>query len=169
MSNLRGVGIGIGAAAAIAVGVGVAVWAGRDRPPEAFADATFTTLEPERTRWIRLQGQAHYPSTITQRVPETAFRPARTYYVFAFFPEHQTDAREIPVLVRTQRQPDRIVSYEAMTIEGRLVPPGKQAVPPGTESMLGEKRGYFFAEPLWVLEPVRIVSEDGVWEEPGWE
>jgi len=165
----RGIVIGLGLATLVAGGAIAWVVVQRRGPPETFAEVDFEHLDPRDARWIRLRGMAHYPATLTQRLPETTFAEARTYYVFGFFPENRTGDREIPVLVRTQRPPERLVSYETITIEGRLGPLTERTVPSGSESLLGENAGYFFAEPVWLLEPVRIESEDGVWQEPGWE
>lgn len=167
--TMRGVLVGLGLAAVAVGGVVAGVVSSRSGPPAVFATSGFGDLDPRQKRWIRLEGTAHYPATLTQNLDATMFREERTYYVFAFFPVHDTSSREIPLLVRTQRPPERLVSYETMTIEGRLGPLTERTVPSGSEKLLGEKVGYFFAEPVYLLEPVRIVSEDGIWEEPGWK
>lgn len=167
--TMRGVAIGLAVAGVAAAAIVTTVVMSRKGPPEAMPEVSFDELDPREQRWIRLQGTAHYPATLTQRLPATMFREDRTYYVFGFFPENQTGAREIPVLVRTQRPPEKLVSYETMVVEGRLGPLTERTVPSGSESLLGENAGYFFAEPVWLLEPVRIEHEDGVWTEPGWD
>lgn len=167
MSTRLGIIVGLALAGLVVIVFGASVWVGEQAPPEVFDEISFDSLDPTERQWVRLTGQAHYPSRLRQIAPPTLLRPERTYELWGFFPENATAQREIPVLVRTQRRADRIVAFETLTIEGRLVLPSRNEVPPDTERRLGEHSGYFFGEPIWLLQPVRILSEDGVWEEPG--
>lgn len=133
--------------------------------PEDFVRRTFDDLDPQPA-WVILEGTAHYEARLTQKEPASLLSEARTRYVFAFFPVNDTSDREIPVLVRTSRPPERLVSFETMTVEGRLHPITKRDLPPGAEVMLSERTDYFFADRVLLLDAVRVVSEDGVWEEP---
>lgn len=117
-------------------------------------------------RHVRLTGMAHYGSTFEQVVPPGLLTDGARYYVFAFFPEHDVDSRGIRLLVRTQRPPERLVSYEIMTVQGTLHPLRPSMVPPSSESMLMDRTGYWFEDGILVLQADRIESEDGVWEAP---
>lgn len=109
---------------------------------------------------VRLGGMAHYTGVVEQTVPGSAFRDEEQWYLFGLFPPYETDAQMIEVLVRTQRPPEDLVSYELMTVEGRLVRPTLDKVPFDTEIILGESSDYFFADDLWLIEPDAI--EEGL-------
>ncbi|MCB9666099.1 MAG: hypothetical protein H6732_18470 [Alphaproteobacteria bacterium] len=134
-------------------------------PPGGFVAQTFEELDPSAV-WVRLEGTAHYEARLTQREPASLLAPERTRYVFGFFPVNDTSDREIPVLVRTSRPPERLVSFETMTVEGHLHPITRRDLPPEAETMFGERSGYFFADRVLLLDAVRVVSEDGTFEEP---
>lgn len=133
--------------------------------PPPLTEVSFETLHDGAQR-VRLEGMAHYASTITQTVPGGLVSPERHYYVFGFFPKHDAASRAIPVLVRTSRPPERLVSFEVMTVEGRLGPIDTRLIPPSTEAMLSGKSEYWFADEVLLLRAERIESEDGVWVEP---
>lgn len=168
-SSARGVGIGLAIAAVVVLGGGLAMMLGAEIVPDAFETVAFDTLDPSQARWVRVEGTAHYQPKIKQTTAGSLFKEPGTWWVFPFLPEGDNAERAVPVLVRTRREPERIISFETMTIEGRLSVPSKDRIPHGTETLLGQGGGYFYADTVWLLEPVRIVSDDGVWEEPGWE
>lgn len=137
---------------------------------EAGIPASFPEVDLEEldmaAPWVRVVGTAHYDSLITQTVPDSLLASGGTWYLFAFFPENDTAGRQIPLLVRTQRPPERLVSFETMTIEGRLVPMTKDKVPPQTETILSKRTDYFFSDEVKLVVPVRVIAEDEVWDEP---
>jgi hypothetical protein len=111
---------------------------------------------------VRLDGMAHYASTITQKMPGSLFTEEQTFYVFGVFPKDDTSSRSIPLLVRTSRPPERMVSFEVMTLEGTLGQIDTRLLPPSTEAMLSARTEYWFADEMKVLTVERIFSEDGV-------
>ncbi|MBT3221113.1 MAG: hypothetical protein HN348_18690 [Proteobacteria bacterium] len=116
---------------------------------------------------VRVSGMAHYPITVKQEVPGNAFFDGKTYYLFALFEAHDTASRNIRVLVRTARRPESMVSYEYMTLEGRLRMPTPETVPFELEIQFGKNTDYFFTDDLMVLEPWRIEVDEEVWTVEG--
>lgn len=137
---------------------------GAPTPPVEIPESTFEAL-PEAGSWVSLRGQAHYDARIVQRRAASIFTEARSDYVFGFFPEHATEDRRIRVLLRTQREPERLVSYETMTVEGQLVPITEADLSGAVQEQLFHRTGYYLADDAMRLDVVRILSEDGVWEE----
>ncbi len=108
---------------------------------------------------VRVSGMAHYTSVVTQQVPGGLLREPQTWYLFGLFAPYDTEGRNIRLLVRTQRPPEHLVSFELMTIEGRLQRPTLHNVPFDTEILLGKgSSGYFFADDMLLVEPWHIES-----------
>jgi hypothetical protein len=61
-----------------------------------------------------------------------------------------TLGREIKVLVRSPRGPDKLTTYEDMTVEGLARPPGRLVDPKTREVFL--QGGYNFAEGYVLVE-----------------
>lgn len=135
---------------------------GRDGP---VLEVDFAALELSSGP-VRLSGMAHYRGTIVQKVPATVLSEEQTWYVFPLFPVYDTDNREVRVLVRTQRPPEKIISYEIMTLEGRPREVTPERVPFSTEILMGQQADYFFADEVILIEPWRITVDEEVWEAP---
>jgi len=118
---------------------------------------TFDDLDHPPT-FVKIRGMAHYTAVVKQDVPGNLFRKPQVYYLFGLFPPYDTDDRKIRLLVRTTRAPERLVSYELMTLEGRLERPTLSKVPFDTEIILGKYSDYFFADDVWLIEPWSIQS-----------
>ena len=112
-------------------------------------------IDPEEP-FVRVRGTAHYPVVIRQEQPGNLLMPARTFYLFPLFPEGEVDDREVRVLVRTERAPERLVSYEELALEGRVSFPTADKVPWATEIEMGKRSGYFFSDRVVLIEPWRI-------------
>lgn len=147
---------------------GLLLWSERapwDRAPTVDVD-DFGDLhlgEPN----VRLRGMAHYEMVVRQTIPASMVSQERTLFLFALFPRDDTSGRAIRVLVRTERVPPKLISYENMTIEGRLRPPTAEVVPFGTEVSVGKRSDYWFDDGMLVLEPWRISADGEVWTAPG--
>lgn len=153
--------------AAVAGAAAVLWWTFGTRPCADHATVDFFDLQPT-TRCVRTVGTAHYDVVVTQQVPGNGFFADRTYYVYGLFPAGNTDEREIRILVRTEREPERMVSFETMTIEGRLSAMDYRKVPFDTERLMGKKSNYFFSDRMYLLEPDRIeVDGESTWARPG--
>lgn len=127
--------------------------------------ATVETLDPKVAPYVRVDGVAHYDSLLVQPVAGGLVKGDLSYQVFGFFPDGDLSGRAVPVIVRTQRVPECGVSFEHLTIEG-LVGPLDRRLPHGLDATLRDRTGYGLADGALLLEPLRIVSEDGVWIEP---
>ena len=150
--------------AAVVLAVGLAwVLTRQVTPPcEDFVDANLAKLSLEQG-CVRVTAQAHYQVVIKQKIPGNLLEPDRELYLFPLFEEHQTDDRAIRLLVRTERPPDRLVSFESMTVSGRLLPVTYDEVPAGTEVQIGKRADYFFEDGMLLLVPDRVESDGEVW------
>lgn len=150
----------------VIVAAGAAVrWAStRPAPRGEPVSQEIAELHPSEP-FVRVRGTAHYPVVIKQRVPGNLFVDDRTYYLYPLFAEGVVDDRAIRALIRTERAPERFVSYEVMTVEGRVLPLTEDKVPFDIEVQFGRRGDYFFADNAVLLEPWRIeVEGEGVWE-----
>lgn len=148
---------------------GLGAWAALSWWPKVSGEpreATFDTLDLSLGRYVRLRGMAHYSAVLKERVPGGVLRGSFVYYGFGLFAEGDFTNRAIPVLVWTQRPPERRIDYEYLTIEGILSLPDAQSVPAGAEDILAAGGEHWFSDSMLVLKPVRIFSEDGEWVEP---
>ncbi|MBX2797834.1 MAG: hypothetical protein KTR31_09205 [Myxococcales bacterium] len=142
------------------------IWSGSVPPCEAHTAVTVADVVLE-DGCVELTAQAHYPVVVTQTVPGNLLADEQHYFVFPVFAEHDTDNRAIRVLVRTERAPEELVTYETMTVSGRLVPVTPDEIPHGTEVLIGKRSDYFFTDEMVLLVPDRIVSGDEVWVPQG--
>lgn len=129
-------------------------WLGEGDPGEP----VFTTFEnlDRSAKAVRISGMAHYSAVVEQHVPGNLFHRAETFYLFGLFPPYDTESRMIEVLVRTTRKPEDLVSFELMTVEGRLSRPTLGKVPMDTEVILAKRSDYYFADDMLLLEPWSI-------------
>ena len=100
-------------------------------------------------RGVRLAGTAHYEVRLRQRM-----RGGETYAIFPFMKTGDTMTREIRVLVRTQRMPEDMVTYEDLVVDGLARPPGRLVSPEIMEQL--EAGGYHFADDFVLVEAFDI-------------
>lgn len=150
-----------------AIGAGLFAWQwSAGRACAEHVDVGFFDLTPA-VRCVRVEGTAHYEVVVTQVVPGNGFFDDRTYYVYGLFPKGNTTEREIRALVRTERPPERMVSFEDMVISGRVVPMDHHKVPFDTETRMGARSSYYFSDRIVLVEPERIeVDGEPVWTPP---
>ena len=118
-------------------------------------------------QFVRVEGMAHYGALVKQRVPPRfPWQDEQIFYVFPLFSETDQENRAIRLMVRVDREPEKFVHYEFMTVEGHLALPTEEKLPYSTEISIGKASSYFFTDDLLLLEPWKIESEDGVWELP---
>ena len=148
--------------------VGLSIWAWtrepewpRGEPVEQHVD----DLDPS-TPFTRVTGMAHYSTVVKQRIPSGIFREEQTFYLFPLFASDDVNNRAIRVLVRTLRPPERNVDLEVLTLDGHVTPLTPDKVDYSVEIKMGKNSSYFFTDSMMILEPWRIESEDGVWEQP---
>ncbi|TNE84339.1 MAG: hypothetical protein EP330_29415 [Deltaproteobacteria bacterium] len=130
------------------------VWQRDGRP--LFEDPTYVAtaldaVDPTREPFVEVTGMSHYSVVVKQEMPGKFFQEGRTLYLFPLYEAHDTDSRAVKLLVRTERQPRRLVSYEFMTVRGKVGLATAQQVPFGTEELFGRK-GYYFADEILVIE-----------------
>lgn len=132
---------------------------------------TLEEADPMTAAFVEVTGMSHYSVVVKQELPGNLFREARTLYLFPIYESHDTESRAVKLLVRTARQPARLVSYEFMTVKGKLGLATGEQVPFGTEEFFGRK-GYYFADDLLVLEADEVreapVPEREVAPPPRW-
>lgn len=132
-------------------------------PCDGYTTVDFFDLEPS-TRCVRVKGSAHYEVVLDTKIPGNGFFPDQHYFVFGLFPPGNSEEREVRVLVRTERPPERMVSFEEMELEGRLLPMDYRKVPFDAETQMGRRSHYFFSDRVYLLEPDRIrVSGEPDW------
>lgn len=148
-------------------GFGLVAWLSYTPPPTGEpTPVALADLSLSGPRYVSVSGVAHYGSVVTQRTQGGMLAEPATWSLFGLFPDGDLTGREIKVLVRTMRPPERLVSFEYLTVEGALMPPDPRLVPMAVRDALAEGGEWWLADDVLVIDPVRIVSEDGVWIEP---
>lgn len=153
------------AAAILAVGVGWRVIGEGIAPCDAYTAVPLHEVDAA-DGCITVTAQAHYDVVVNQRAPGNLLVADKQYYLFPLFEEGDTSNRAIRVFVRTERPPESLVTYETMTVSGRLQPITSREIPPGTEVSIGQKSDYFFTDSMRLLVPDRVVSEGEEWVAP---
>jgi len=135
------------------------------------SDCTYEDVELDELglhhRCVRVDGMAHYTAVVKQQAPATLFRPAATWYLFAFFPPYDTSSRAIRVLARSTQEPEDLVSYELMRVEGRVERVTPERVPYETEVILGEQSEYFFSDDMLLLVVDHVLPFDDGGDDAG--
>lgn len=151
---------------AVAGAAAIVWWQVSGWPCEEYVVTDFFDLEPT-TRCVTTTGLAHYDVVVTQKVAGNGFFADKTYYVYGLFPKGNTEEREVRVLVRTERPPERMVSFEQMTLDGKLLQMDYRKIPFNTERRMGQASTYFFSDRIVLLEPdaIRVDGEDE-WRAP---
>ncbi len=124
------------------------IWWDRGAPPgfrPTVHDVTVAELTRDH-RGVRVKGTGHYELRIRQTDSESG----RVWHLYPLFPLGDTMGREISVLVRTRREPDRLAGYADVTVEGLARPPG-HIVPRSIIEALLEK-GYHFTSDYVLIE-----------------
>jgi len=136
---------------AVVLGAVGLVWWDRGAPP-GFNPTPHPTEVAEVTRnhrGVRLEGTAHYVVRMTQTM-----KGGDNFWIFPLMKRGDTLTRTIHVLVRTPREPEDMVTFEDLTIDGLVRPPGRLVTPDIRDKF--EDRGYLFEEGFVLLEPFNI-------------
>ncbi len=152
----------------LVVGVGAVLLAdaGLLEPRGEPVDVEFAALSLDEP-FVRTELQAHYEALVTQTIPANLLHEEQKLWLFAAFAPYDSEGRQVRLLVRTARPPDKIASFEMMTVTGQLVRPTPATVPMATEEQLGRHTDYFFTDDVLLLEPWRIdVEGEDPWLEP---
>lgn len=89
-------------------------------------------------RGVRIEGTAHYELRIQQEIGDTM------HILYPLMEKGDTTGRTIHAMVRTTQIPDRLLSYEDVTVEGLCRPPGRLVSRSVIEALLA--RGYDIEE-----------------------
>jgi len=130
---------------AVAVGV---VWWDRGAPPgfrPSLVDVTPDQISYDN-RGVRLSGTAHYAVRLTQK----ASKGDRVWHLFPVLPLGDTMSRHVRVVVRTEREPDPMLGFEDVEIEGLARPPGAIIGPQVREALI--QAGFELDEKLVLVE-----------------
>ncbi len=123
------------------------VWWDRGAPP-GFNPTPHPVSVSDITRshrGVRVQGTAHFVVRMHQTMPD-----GQRIWVFPVMEPGDTLGREIKVLVRSKTGPDKLTTFEDMTIEGLARPPGRLVDPKTREVFL--EGGYDFADGYVLVE-----------------
>ncbi len=93
---------------------------------------------------VEITGTAHYPLKVSYQVAGRFGRPATTRWLFPLFEHQDTAGRYIRAMVASHTQPERLVAYEDLTIQGEARKP-RVAVTAGVERAFLDA-GYTFAD-----------------------
>jgi hypothetical protein len=129
----------------VAVGV---VWWDRGAPP-GFRPTVHEVRPTELTydhRGVSLVGTAHYPVQVTQRGGSSG----QTWWIYPVFERGDTMGRYVLVLVRSTRQPDPMLAFEDVRIDGLARPPGSIIGPDVRKAFV--EAGYELDERLVLVE-----------------
>ena len=127
------------------------IWWDRGAPPGFNPTPHPTEIEAvtRNHRGVQLKGTAHYVVRMTQKM-----KGGDHFWVFPLMKQGDTLSRTIKVLVRTPRGPDDLVTFEDLTIDGLVRPPGRLFTPDIRDNF--EERGYLFEDDFVLLEPFNI-------------
>lgn len=132
---------------------------GSRTPPEDVPFVEWLELDPS-AEYVRTSGMAHYGAVVTSVVPGNLVRDIETMYLFPLMAPYDAEERQIRVMVRTNVEPERFVTYELMTVEGWLSRLTPDKVPYNVEVQLGRSTDYYYAEDIMLLDVV--VLEEGL-------
>ena len=150
--------------AIVAAGAGAKAWSVvmTEAPCGSFTEVTLDELHPD-SGCVRVDGQAHYEVVVRQTVPGNLLRDSETLFLFPLFSEGDTSERAVRILVRTEREPEDLISFETMTVAGRVELVTADKVPFGTEIEIGKRSDYFFTHDMLLLVPEEITVDGEVW------
>ena len=136
----------------VVVGVVVGlIWWDRGAPP-GFDPTPHPVAISDVTRdhrGVRLTGTAHYEVRLRQKM-----QGGEVFVLLPLMKICDTMSREIKVLVRTQRTPEDMVTYEDMVVDGLARPPGRLVSPDVKDKL--EDGGYHFADGFVLVEAFAI-------------
>ena len=113
-----------------------------------FHPVTVDSITAEN-RGVRIRGTAHYPIQLHQ-----VYEDGTRALVFPITAPGDTMAREVKVLVRAEYEPEELVTYEDLEIDGLARPAGGRIGPKVIDSLRGE--GYSFSDKVILVEAVAV-------------
>ncbi len=114
----------------------------------AFRPVSLDSISAE-SRGVRIRGTAHYEIQLHQN-----FDGGERFHIFPLMAPGDTMGREIKVLVRTQRDPEELVTYEDLIVDGLARPAGGRVGPKVIDALRGQ--GYSFADRVILIEGMDV-------------
>ncbi|MCP4809375.1 MAG: hypothetical protein GY913_11645 [Proteobacteria bacterium] len=139
--------------------LGFFLWSARLPPFDGHPEpepVTFEELSVDHDA-VRVDGTAHYALRVTQDRPGRFGRPDRVWYVFPLFAPRDTSGTIIDVMVASPFEPENMLSFEDVTLEGWALPKGS-AMSPRLEEAFREA-GYTFQDDYFVIEVFPLDEE----------
>ncbi len=125
------------------------IWWERGAPPgfrPTPVDVELTDLSLEH-RGVRVKATAHYEARLKQTTEDND----EVWWLFPIFAPGDTIGRHITAVVRSTREPGDLYSFEDLTIEGFVRPPGR-LVPREAREQMRRSGGYIFEEDYVLIE-----------------
>jgi hypothetical protein len=138
---------------AVAGGTIGLIWWDRGAPPGFNPTAHPTAIDgvTREHRGVQLTGTAHYTVRLNQTMED-----GEVVWIFPLMAAGDTLGREIKVLVRTPRQPEHMVTFEDLIVDGIASPPGRLISPEVIDSF--QDGGYDFADGFVLITPFKIAG-----------
>jgi len=99
---------------------------------------------------VQVQGTAHLPIRISRTWPPGFLRKERVLFFFPLFEKKDITSKKIHLMVATDTPPDRLVSFEDMTVAGWARPPAARMDAASEQAFIDV--GYTFAEEYVLIE-----------------
>ena len=99
---------------------------------------------------VQVVGTAHLPIRLSRTWPAGILRKERTLFFFPLFEKQDTTSRKIHLMVASDTPPDRLTSFEDVTIEGWARPPAARMDTASEKAFMDA--GYTFAETYVLIE-----------------
>lgn len=99
---------------------------------------------------VRVEGTAHYVLRVSYDVGERWGRPAHKRYLFPLFERHDTMGRHILAMVSSPHEPERLVSFEDLAIDGEARKP--QVAVTASVVRAFQEAGYSFDDDYVLVE-----------------
>jgi hypothetical protein len=99
---------------------------------------------------VRVEGTAHFPVRIRYVEPARIGRPEQTRFLFPMLPLRDTSGRRVRVMISSAREPDPVVSYADLTVDGFARPGGAFLSGAAVDAL--RRAGYTLEDDLVVIE-----------------
>ena len=128
------------------------LWLNRLPPFDALPEPEPVTIQSVTVAHdgVRIEGTAHFPVRIRYVEPARIGRPEQTRYLFPMLPLRDTMGRRVRVIISSAREPEHLVSYADLTIDGFARPGGAFLNGPAIDAL--RRAGYTLEDDLVVIE-----------------
>ncbi len=109
---------------------------------------------------VTVEGTAHYPLRVKQRVKNSLFGSQYDVWLFPFFQRGDTTGREIRFLVSSPREPEQMLGFEDRRVTAVVRKPTTSRLSVAVLEAF-ERKGYTFADDFLLLEEMKDPDEGG--------